>query len=103
MIGRKHLDPKLPHHYVPMGWLCWHCLVQRRHQPTRRDLRLFHGLFADEVGLNGHECGVLLEWLTAAPALPSSKPWAADPLEPTLVRLRTSAAEGKPVTWLSPQ
>lgn len=40
MIGRAQLDPKLPHHYVPMGWLCWHCLVQRRQHPTRRDLLL---------------------------------------------------------------
>ncbi|MEV5355770.1 hypothetical protein [Streptomyces sp. NPDC052693] len=106
MIGRAQLDPKLPHHYVPMGWLCWHCLVQRRQCPTRRDvlLRIFHGLFADEgVGFNGHECGVLLEWLTSDLALAGSKPWTADPLETTLVRLRASAADGKPVTWLSPQ
>ncbi|WP_189308485.1 hypothetical protein [Streptomyces albospinus] len=106
MIGRADQDPKLAHHYVPMGWLCWHCLVQRQQGPTRRDLLLglFHALFADDgVGLNGHECGELLNWLTTDPALPKSKPWMADALETTLERLRASAAEGKPVTWLSLQ
>ncbi|MFI2031924.1 hypothetical protein [Streptomyces buecherae] len=106
MVGRAQMDPKLAHYYVPMGWLCWHCLVQRRQDPTRRDLllRIFHGLFADDgVGFNGYECGVLLAWLTADPVLAGSKPWSADPLEATLVRLRASVADGKPLTWLSPQ
>ncbi|GGN41107.1 hypothetical protein [Streptomyces fuscichromogenes] len=104
LIGRMPSPDELP--YVPMGWLCWHCLVQRRRQPRRRDvlLRFFHALFAgDGVGLNGIECGLLLEWLTADPALSNSKPWKADPLENTVVRLRTSAADGKPTTWLSTQ
>jgi hypothetical protein len=104
LIGRTPSPEDLP--YIPMGWLCWHCLVQRRHQPRRRDvlMRVFHALFAgDGVGLNGIECGVLLEWLTEDPALTDSKPWTADPLENTLVRLRTSVADGKPTTWLSHQ
>ncbi|GAB2990615.1 hypothetical protein GCM10023080_065430 [Streptomyces pseudoechinosporeus] len=104
LIGRTPWAKELP--YVPMGWLCWHCLVERRQQPRRRDvlLRVFHALFAgDGVGLNGQECGVLLDWLTEEPALANSKPWMADPLENTLVRLRTSVAEGKPTTWLSAQ
>lgn len=105
-IGRAQRDPKVAAYYVQMGWLCWNCLVMRRQQPTRRDvlLRFFHGLFAhDGVGLNGHECRVLLEWLTVDPVLMSSKPWTVDPLKNTLLRLHTSTVEGKPVTWLSPQ
>lgn len=105
LIGRPPFAEERP--YVPIGWLCWHCLVQRRQQPRRCDvlLRVFHALFAgmEGVGLNGHECGVLLEWLTEEPALADSKPWMADPLESTLVRLRTSAADGNPATWLSAQ
>ncbi|MFM9499803.1 hypothetical protein ACKI1Q_40235 [Streptomyces galilaeus] len=104
MIGRTPWEEDVP--YMPMGWLCWHCLVHRREQPRRRDvlLRFFHAMFAgDGVGLNGHECGVLADWLTEEPALTSSKPWTADPLENTLVRLRAGAADGKPTTWLSTQ
>jgi hypothetical protein len=105
LIGRPPFTEALP--YVPIGWLCWHCLVQRRQQPRRGDvlLRIFHALFAglEGVGLNGHECGVLLNWLTEEPALATSKPWAADPLDNTLTRLRTSAAEANPATWLSAQ
>ncbi|MEV6532795.1 hypothetical protein AB0M86_24940 [Streptomyces sp. NPDC051639] len=90
-----------------MGWLCWHCLVGRRQQPRRRDvlLRVFHALFAglEGVGLNAHECAVTLEWLTEDPALEGSKPWTADPLDKTLVRLRTSVADQRPTTWLSAQ
>ncbi|MEU0946939.1 hypothetical protein ABZ379_30000 [Streptomyces canus] len=105
LIGRPPFAEDLP--YVPIGWLCWHCLVQRRQQPRRRDvlLRVFHALFAgvEGLGLNGRECGVLLDWLTEEPALANSKPWTADPLENTLVRLRTSAADANPATWLSAQ
>lgn len=90
-----------------MGWLCWHCLVERRQQPRRRDvlLRVFHALFAglEGVGLNAHECAVTLEWLTEDPALEGSKPWTADPLDNTLVRLRTSVADQRQTTWLSAQ
>ncbi|MFF2128714.1 hypothetical protein ACFVW1_25650 [Streptomyces olivochromogenes] len=104
LIGRTPWAEELP--YVPTGWLCWHCLVERRQQPRRRDvvLRVFHALFAgDGVGLNGLECRVLLEWLTEEPELANSKPWTADPLDNTLVRLRSSATDGKPITWLSGQ
>lgn len=105
LIGRTQFTEELPH--VPIGWLCWHCLVQRREQPRRRDvlMRVFHALFAgvEGVGLNGHECGVVLDWLTEEPTLANSKPWAADPLENTLERLRTSVADANPATWLSAQ
>jgi hypothetical protein len=103
LIGRTQFTEELP--YVPMGWLCWHCLVHRRQQPRRRDvlLRIFHALFAgmEGVGLNGHECGVLLDWLTQEPTLADTKPWKADPLESTLERLQASITEAHPATWLS--
>jgi hypothetical protein len=102
-IGRMPA-PEFP--YEAMGWLCWHCLVERRQQPRRRDvlLRVFHQLFADDgIGLNAYECAVLKAWLTEDPALAQSKPWLSDPLENTLVRLQTSVDEGKPTTWLSAQ
>ncbi|MFD5814764.1 hypothetical protein [Streptomyces sp. NPDC127038] len=104
MIGRVAFAEEIP--YTPMGWLCWHCLVQRRQRPRRRDvlLRIFHALFAgDGFGLNGHECRVLLAWLSEEPALSKSKPWAADPLENTLVRLRSGAADANPAIWFSAQ
>ncbi|MEW2132013.1 hypothetical protein [Streptomyces sp. NPDC005435] len=104
MIGRAKWGSELASLYVPMGWLCWHCTVNRRDRPRRRDvlLRLFHGLFAgDGIGINGHESRVLLEWLTEKPALATSKPWTSDPLDETLARLRTGASERKPIVWLA--
>ncbi|MER5436084.1 hypothetical protein [Streptomyces sp. NPDC002588] len=38
LIGRTPSPEELP--YIPMGWLCRHCLVQRRQQPRRRDVLL---------------------------------------------------------------
>ncbi|KUF17368.1 hypothetical protein [Streptomyces silvensis] len=103
LIGRL---PTPPYPFVPMGWLCWHCLVQRRQQPQRRDvlLRIFHSLMAgDGVGFNGHECAVLWQWLTETPETASGKAWAADPLESTLTRLQAASREDKPVVWLATQ
>ncbi|MET8411129.1 hypothetical protein ABZV34_24010 [Streptomyces sp. NPDC005195] len=105
LIGRSPFTPGVP--YEQMGWQCWHCLVDRRQQPRRRDvlLRFFHALFAgaEGVGLNAHECAVILQWLTEEPALENCKPWIADPLENTLVRLRASIVDQRPTTWLSAQ
>lgn len=87
-----------------MGWLCRHCLYERREKPRRRDvlLRFFHHLFAgNAVDLNAFECEVLLAWLTEDTAFAASAPWRKDPLETTLARLRTSAAEGKAATALA--
>ncbi len=99
LIGRMR-DPK-DRRFVSMGWLCQHCLYQRRDEPRRRDvlLRVFHQMFAGiPVDLNAFECKVLLTWLTEGPDLATSGPWTKDPLEPTLVRLETSAADGKAST-----
>jgi hypothetical protein len=90
--------------YVAMGWLCRHCLYERRQGPRRRDvlLRFFHHLFAlSAVDLNAFECDVLLAWLTEDPAFAASPAWRKDSLEATLVRLRTSVAEHKASTGLA--
>ncbi|MGW0538558.1 hypothetical protein [Streptomyces sp. NPDC003032] len=103
LIGRL---PAPEASFVPMGWLCWHCLVQRRQQPRRRDvlLRIFHSLMAgDGVGFNGHECRVLWQWLMEDSDLAARKAWAADPLENTLVRLQATCCQGSPVLWLATQ
>ncbi|MFI5905421.1 hypothetical protein [Streptomyces cyaneofuscatus] len=102
LIGRAK-DPKGPA-FEAMGWLCGHCLYQRRETPRRRDvlLRIHHHLFAGSaVGLNAYECGVLHTWLTEDPALPATPAWVADPLEATLARLRTSVQESKGTTWVA--
>ncbi|MEU8892974.1 hypothetical protein [Streptomyces sp. NPDC048442] len=100
LIGR----PKMPksREYVPMGWLCGHCLYERRQTPRRRDvlLRIFHHLFASSaVDLNAPECTVLHLWLSEEPSLLFSQ--ESDSLELTLTRMATSAAEDKPATWIS--
>ncbi|MDA5279920.1 hypothetical protein [Streptomyces sp. Isolate_45] len=103
LVGRTR-DPKDSRLHVPMGWLCQHCLYERRHKPRRRDvlLRIFHHLFAGSaVDLNAYECGVLFTWLTEEPGLVSSESWQKDPLDSTLARLRTSQEEGKAGTWIA--
>lgn len=103
-IGR--MKPPKEREFMPMGWLCHHCAFERRAVPRRRDvlLRMFHHLFAASgIEFNGHEAQVLVDWLTSDPAVASSEAWQRDPLDNTLVRLRTSVAEAKPATWLSAQ
>ncbi|MFE3770816.1 hypothetical protein [Streptomyces sp. NPDC059122] len=95
--------PKDPR-FVPMGWLCRHCLYERRDQPRRRDvlLRVFHQLFAGSaVDLNAFECEVLLVWLTEHPAVADSTPWLKAPLDTTLPRLQTSITEAKARTGIA--
>ncbi|MFJ4774054.1 hypothetical protein ACIP88_33935 [Streptomyces uncialis] len=102
LIGRMR-DPK-DRQFTPMGWLCAHCLYQRREEPRRRDvvLRIFHHLFAGSAaGLNAHECDVLRRWLTETQAPAISTAWRQDPLDTTVVRLETSVAEGKGTTWIA--
>ncbi|WP_052499833.1 hypothetical protein [Streptomyces vietnamensis] len=86
-----------------MGWLCRHCLFDRRETPRRRDLliRFFHHLLnTSAVGLNARECDLLHTWLTSGTAR-SSQAWRDDPLDATLVRLATSVTEDKPNTWVA--
>ncbi|MFJ2060280.1 hypothetical protein ACIOMM_30680 [Streptomyces sp. NPDC087908] len=95
--------PPLDRAFVPMGWLCQHCLFDRRHMPRRRDvlIRFFHHLLnSSPVGLNSHECRVPHTWLTGSGAC-SSEAWKLDPLDTTLVRLSTSAAEDKANPWIA--
>lgn len=102
VIGRMR-SPK-DRRYAAMGWLCQHCLYDRRDQPRRRDviLRIFHHLFAGGgVNLNASECEVLHTWLAEDPIIARTKAWEKDPLEATMVRLRTSTLEDKDTTWLA--
>ncbi|MDT0307313.1 hypothetical protein RM780_10095 [Streptomyces sp. DSM 44917] len=101
LIGRM---PAADWPYAAMGWLCHHCLYERRARPRRRDvlLRVFHRLFAGSaVDLNAYECRVLLPWLEEDPAFAASEPWRRDPLDATLARLATSVMEHKAETWLA--
>ncbi|MFF3730759.1 hypothetical protein ACFYXM_10680 [Streptomyces sp. NPDC002476] len=103
LIGRMRA-PKDTRLFVPMGWLCAHCLYERREKPRRRDvvLRIFHHLFASSaVGLNAYECDVLHAWLTEPPAAAAFPLWQKDPLDTTLVRLATSVMESKATTWIA--
>ncbi|MFF5639646.1 hypothetical protein [Streptomyces sp. NPDC012825] len=95
--------PPLDRAFVPMGWLCRHCLFDCRHMPRRRDvlIRFFHHLLnSSPVGLNSHECRVLHTWLTTSGAR-SSEAWKRDPLDTTLVRLATSTTEDKANTAIA--
>ncbi|MET9568542.1 hypothetical protein ABZY34_05260 [Streptomyces virginiae] len=103
LIGRTR-TPKDPKLYKAMGWLCQHCLYERRQQPRRRDvlLRIFHHLFASSaVDLNAHECAVLRTWIMEDPNLTATAAWQKDPLNATLTRLQTSQEEGKAATWIA--
>lgn len=96
--------PKDLRTYTAMGWLCAHCLYQRRQHPRRRDLllRIFHQLFAGNgVDFNAYECELLHTWLTETPAPATTTAWNTDPLETTLARLQNSAAEDKASTWIA--
>ncbi|WP_444971598.1 hypothetical protein [Streptomyces sp. SAI-25] len=103
-MGRfRRLKPPLDRAFIPMSWLCRHCLFDRREQPRRRDLiiRAFHHLLAGSaVGLNPKECAVLHTWLDN-PAIRQTPAWQRDPLDATMVRLATSIAEDKPTTWIA--
>ncbi|MFE0457790.1 hypothetical protein ACFW1A_00835 [Kitasatospora sp. NPDC058965] len=101
VVGRMR-NPK-DRLFVPMGWLCAHCLYERREKPRRRDvvLRIFHHFFASSAaGLNAHECDVLRIWLTETEAPAASSAWREEPLNGTLARLETSVTEGKGTTWI---
>ncbi|MET9535734.1 hypothetical protein ABZY02_35155 [Streptomyces sp. NPDC006649] len=102
IIGR--MKPPKSRDYVPMGWLCHHCLYTRRATPRRRDvlLRIFHHLFAATgVGVNAHEAQVLLDWIASDPQVTRCEAWLRDPLDTTVIRLRTSVEEEKWTTWMA--
>ena len=102
LIGRMRGTVAAP--YEVTGWLCQHCLYQRRATPRRRDLlvRIFHDLFTGQgVGLNAPECALLLTWLTEDPAARDSAAWKGEPLDGTLTRLQMAVQEGKEETWLA--
>ncbi|MFI9311458.1 hypothetical protein [Streptomyces triculaminicus] len=68
VVGRLHAP--IGRRFARMGWLCGHCLYDRRVKPRRLDvlLRVFHHTFAGEgVQLNATEAEVLLIWLLEAP------------------------------------
>ncbi|MFJ5926432.1 hypothetical protein ACIQF6_27905 [Kitasatospora sp. NPDC092948] len=51
---------------VPLGWLCGHCLTDRRIKPRRRDLilRIFHATFLGSgIRFNLYEAEELATWL----------------------------------------
>ncbi|MFE5489010.1 hypothetical protein ACFQ7Z_03440 [Streptomyces virginiae] len=103
LIGRTR-TPKDPKLHQEMGWLCQHCLYERREKPRRRDvlLRVFHHLFASSaVDLNGYECAVLRTWILEDPEVTATAAWQRDPLHTTLTRLQTSQEEAKASTWLA--
>ncbi|MFZ3562798.1 hypothetical protein [Streptomyces sp. BH055] len=75
---------RLPHRggdrYAAMGWVCAHCLLERRTKPRRRDLalRIFHHLIPGApVRLNHWEARTLGAWLAEAAAPPVRRDPAA--------------------------
>ncbi|MFI9206298.1 hypothetical protein [Streptomyces sp. NPDC053048] len=67
MVGRLHAPAG--RRFARMGWLCTHCLYDRRAKPRRLDvlLRIFHQTFSgDGVRLNAAEAEALLRWLLEA-------------------------------------
>ncbi|MET9535746.1 hypothetical protein ABZY02_35215 [Streptomyces sp. NPDC006649] len=69
LVGRLHA-PRGQRRFVPLGWLCAHCLFDRRSKPRRLDvlLRLFHHTFSgDGVRLNAAEAETLLRWMLEIP------------------------------------
>ncbi|WP_372411993.1 hypothetical protein [Streptomyces luteireticuli] len=68
VIGRLHAP--IGRRFARMGWLCAHCLHDRRTKPRRLDviLRIFHHTFSGGgVRLNSAEAEVLLRWLLDLP------------------------------------
>lgn len=97
LIGRMP-PPRRP--YVPMAWLCAHCLFDRRAKPRLTDvlLRVFHHTFSGSttVLLNATEATVLLEALLT---VPHSKDDAH--LQEAITALRQGIDAPEPVTGLS--
>ncbi|MFD8609572.1 hypothetical protein [Streptomyces sp. NPDC059631] len=100
VVGRLH-QPR-GRGLATLGWLCAHCLYDRRAKPRRLDLllRLFHQLFAgDGLHVNAAEAEVLLAWLLTTPAavLPQAEQEA---LPDVFVGLQRAVEAQEPVTPL---
>ncbi|MFF1405092.1 hypothetical protein [Streptomyces sp. NPDC058294] len=97
LIGRMP-HPRRP--YVPMAWLCAHCLFDRRAKPRLTDvlLRVFHHTFSGSTTtpLNTTEAAVLLEALLKVPA-----PDNDEHLKEAITALRQGIDAPEPVMGLS--
>jgi hypothetical protein len=97
LIGRM---PHLRRPYVPMAWLCAHCLFDRRAKPRLTDvlLRVFHHTFSGSTTtlLNTTEAAVLLEALLRVPA-----PEDDAHLQEAITALRQGIDAPEPVMGLS--
>ncbi|MGW8065921.1 hypothetical protein ACVV2G_27530 [Streptomyces ziwulingensis] len=97
LIGRMP-HPRRP--YVPMAWLCAHCLFDRRAKPRLTDvlLRVFHHAFSGSTTtlLNTTEAAVLLEALVTVPA-----PEDDEHLQEAITALRQGIDAPEPVMGLS--
>ncbi|MEU5980399.1 hypothetical protein [Streptomyces sp. NPDC047315] len=100
LVGRLH-QPR-GRQFATLGWLCAHCLYDRRAKPRRLDLllRLFHHLFAGGgVRVNAAEAEVLLSWLLTSPAAVLAQP-EAEALPELLATLQRAVEAQDPVTLL---
>ncbi|MER5638099.1 hypothetical protein ABT095_14220 [Kitasatospora sp. NPDC002227] len=81
---------------VRLGWLCGHCLNDRRLKPRRRDLllRIFHAVFLGSgIRLNVYEAQVMATWLEETSGQADGQPPAgASELAGITARLREVVA-----------
>ncbi|MFI7337064.1 hypothetical protein ACIBUY_03890 [Streptomyces sp. NPDC050085] len=96
LIGRM---PHPRRRYVPMAWLCSHCLFDRRDKPRLTDvlLRVFHHTFSGSTItlLNTAEATALLEALLTVPA-----PESDEHLQEAITALRQGIDAPEPVMEL---
>ncbi|MFD9047826.1 hypothetical protein [Streptomyces zaomyceticus] len=96
LIGRMP-RPRKP--YVPMSWLCNHCLLDRRTKPRLTDvlLRVFHHTFSGSstTPLNTAEATVLLEALLRVPITDDN-----EHLQEAIIALRQGIDDSHPVMLL---
>ncbi|MFD9687395.1 hypothetical protein ACFWXO_16745 [Kitasatospora sp. NPDC059088] len=81
---------------VALGWLCGHCLTDRRLKPRRRDLvlRIFHAVFLGSgIRFNLYEAEELATWLEETSGPADGRPSADAPeLAGIIARLREVVA-----------
>lgn len=102
-VAAGELIGRMPHPrrtYVPMAWLCAHCLCDRRARPRLADvlLRVFHHTFSGSTTtpLNTTEAAGLLEALLTVPA-----PNNNEHLQEAITALRQGIDAPEPVMGLS--